>query len=96
MSDTTVQAGTVVPAAGPTGRLADLLTAVCRQRGEWTTKRVMRLYLRLPSTREIPPGRLREVARGDLRDLHAWGHLERVEQPGRLYYRLNTQKDVRK
>lgn len=94
MTNTTVTAGTVVPAAGPTGRLAHLLHAIHAQRGEWTTKRVLALYRRL---RLEPDGmrhtHLRSVARGDLRDLCAWGHLVCHDEPNRLHYTLNTRKD---
>jgi hypothetical protein len=90
---TITDAGAQAPAAGPTGRLAELLTAIRDQGGPWTTRRVMRLYLRLASTREIPPGKLRAVARGDLRDLCAWGHLVAHDNPGRLHYTLYSRKD---
>lgn len=92
MTNTAHAGASSAPAAGPTGRLAELLNTIRQQGGEWTTGRVVRLYLRLASTRDMPPGRLRVVARGDLRDLHAWGHLIRRETPGRQCYILNHQK----
>ena len=79
----------------PTGHVGDLLAAIRRLGGPWTERRAVGLYLRLPSTRDIPPGKLRTVARGDLRDLAAWGWLNRHEKPGRPYFTLNTRKDVR-
>lgn len=79
---------------GPTGRLAELLNTIRQQGGEWTASRTVRFYLRLASTQHMPPGRLRTVARGDLRDLHVWGHLVRHETAGRRYYTLDTRKDV--
>ncbi len=97
MTAPTVQAGPTSPTAGPTGRVGRLLDAIREQRGEWTTKRVLTLYRRLG----LEPDRthythLRAVARGDLRDLCAWGWLRESSDPNRLYYTLNTQKDVRK
>lgn len=92
---TTAQAGAQSPAAGLTGRLAELLAEIQRRRGRWNTIRVVRLYQRLPSTRDIPPGRLRAVARGDLRDLAAWGHLVLRDEPSNKHYTLKTRKDVR-
>lgn len=91
----TAQAGPTSPAAGLTGRLAELLAEIEKRRGRWTTIRVVRLYHRLPSTGEIPPGHLRAVARGDLRDLAAWGHLVLRDEPSNKHYTLNTRKDVR-
>lgn len=93
---TTTQAGTsTVPAIGPTGRLAELLAEIRARRGRWNVRRALLLYLRLESTRGIPPGRLRAVARGDLRDLHAWGHLVLHDEPSNRHYTLNSRKDVR-
>lgn len=92
---TTAQAGPTSPAAGPTGRLAELLNTIRLQGGPWTTSRAVRLYRRLPSTAGIPDTRIRAVARGDLRDLCAWGHLLRHKEPGRQYYTLTTRKDER-
>ncbi|MEU3283161.1 hypothetical protein [Streptomyces antibioticus] len=90
----TTDAGAQAPAAGPTGRVGQLLTAIREQRGEWSTRRVLALYRR----RQLGPAGatytdLRAVARGDLRDLHAWGWLLKSHDPNRLYYTLNTQKD---
>lgn len=82
------------PASGPTGRVAVLLDAIRTHRGEWTTRRVQQLYRDspLPIT-QAPDGRLRAVARGDLRDLAAWGHLLLNEAAGRRFYTLATRKD---
>jgi ParB-like chromosome segregation protein Spo0J len=84
---TTTDAGaTTAPAAGPTGRPGELLAAIRRQRGRWNTARVVRLYRRLGVA--VPPERLRAIARGDLRDLHAWGHLTLHDQPSNKHYTL--------
>jgi hypothetical protein len=89
---TDAQSATATP--GPTGRLAQLLDAIRIHRGEWTTKRVQDLYRQSPlSPPNAPGGRLRHVARGDLRDLHAWGHLVLHEDKGRRFYTLATRKD---
>lgn len=80
--------------AEPTGRLAELLAEIRKRRGRWNTIRVVRLYQRLASSQGIPPGRLRAVARGDLRDLHAWGHLVLHDEPSNKHYTLSTRKDV--
>jgi hypothetical protein len=89
---TDAQSATATP--GPTGRLAQLLDAIRTHRGEWTTKRVQDLYHLSPlSPPNAPEGRLRHVARGDLRDLHAWGHLVLHEDTGRRFYTLATRKD---
>lgn len=92
MTETTV-AGVDAPAAGPTGRLAVLHDEIRKHRGRWNATRVVRLYLRLEPTRSIPPGRLRAVARGDLRDLHTWGWLTLHDQPSNRHYTLNHRKD---
>lgn len=82
--------------AGPTGRVAHLLNAIRTQRGEWTTKRVLTLYRRLSlGPRDAGYARQRSAARGDLRDLCAWGYLVCHDEPGRLHYTLNTRKDAR-
>ncbi|MFE0137664.1 hypothetical protein ACFWY6_39825 [Streptomyces sp. NPDC059037] len=79
-----------------TGRLAQLLDAIRTHRGEWTTKRVQDLYRGTPlAPPNAPAGRLRAVARGDLRDLHAWGHLVEHDEKGRHFYTLSTRKDGR-
>jgi hypothetical protein len=83
---TTTDAGASAPAAGPTGRLAVLLAEIRRQRGRWNTARVVRLYRRLGVA--VPPERLRAIARGDLRDLAAWGHLTLHDQPSNKHYTL--------
>jgi len=84
---------TTVP-AGPTGRVAQLLDAIRTARGRWTTVTAFRFYRdHLRTLDHIPNTQLRAVARGDLRDLAAWGHLTRHEEPGRQYYLLKTRKD---
>lgn len=79
--------------AGPTGRVARLLDAIRTGRGRWTTTRAAQFYR---DARLEPPGaqwsRTRTVARGDLHDLAAWGHLIRHEEPGRTYFVLKTRK----
>lgn len=93
---TTAQAGpTAAPAAGPTGRLARLLTEIRTRRGRWDTNRAARFYR---DNGIAPPGahwsHTRAVARGDLRDLHAWGHLALHDEPSNKHYTLNTRKDL--
>lgn len=73
--------------AGPTGRVARLLDAIRTARGRWTTARAAQFY----RDHQLGPPRakwpqIRTVARGDLRDLAAWGHLVRHEEPGRIYF----------
>ncbi len=87
---TTVQAGAQAPAAGPTGRPAQLLAEIRRQGGRWSATRAVRLYRRITN---LPVNRLRAVARGDLRDLAAWGHLVLHDEPNNRFYTLR--KDVR-
>ena len=75
--------------AQPTGRVATLLTEIRRQRGRWTTPRALRFYRNaVRDLDHMPNPRLRAVARGDLRDLAAWGHLTYHEEPGRQYYEI--------
>lgn len=90
---TAAQAGATAPAAGPTGRIALLLAEIRTRGGRWTTIRVARLYRRMPCAQDIPPGRLRAVARGDLRDLHVWGYLALHDEPSNRYYTLSSRKD---
>lgn len=90
----TAPATTATP-AGPTGRIAQLLDAIRTARGRWTTVTAFRFYRdHLRDLDNIPNTQLRAVARGDLRDLAAWGHLLRHEEPGRQYYTLKTRKDA--
>ncbi|MFE7232523.1 hypothetical protein ACFVAF_18055 [Streptomyces sp. NPDC057596] len=88
----TADSGDATP-AGPTGRVGSLLDAIRTGRGRWTTTRAAQFYR---DARLGPPGatwtRIRTVARGDLRDLAAWGHLLRHEEPGRQYFTLKTRK----
>lgn len=83
------------PGAGPTGRLGDLYAAICRQRGRWNATRTVRLYHRLDSAAELPDTKVRAVARGDLRDLAAWGYLTLHDEPSNRHYTLTTRKDGR-
>jgi hypothetical protein len=92
--DAAARAETVTAPAGPTGRVAQLLDAIRTGRGRWTTVTAFRFYRdHIRSLDHIPNTQLRAVARGDLRDLTAWGHLARHEEPGRQYYTLKTPKD---
>lgn len=84
---------TTTTQAGPTGRLALLLAAIRRQGGRWTTARTARFYKGFV---DVPETRRRAVARGDLRDLHAWGWLDLNDAPDYRHYTLNSRKDVRK
>lgn len=94
MTKTATAGARVAPASGPTGRLALLLAAIRREGGEWTTKRVQDFYRRTPlPAHNAPDGRLRHIARGDLRDLHVWGHLVLHEGNARRFYTLATRKD---
>jgi hypothetical protein len=78
---------------GPTGRVAQLLDAIRTGRGRWTTTRAVGFYREnVRALGHWPDSRLRTIARGDLRDLAAWGHLLRHEEPGRQYYTLKTRK----
>lgn len=81
---------------GPTGRLALLLTAIRREGGDWTTKRAQDFYRATPlPASNAPDGRLRHIARGDLRDLTVWGWLTQHDVQGRRFFTLNSRKDVR-
>jgi DNA-directed RNA polymerase specialized sigma24 family protein len=92
---TDAQSATATP-PGPTGRVAQLLDAIRTKRGRWTTVTAFRFYRdHLRDLDNIPNTQLRAIARGDLRDLAAWGHLLRHEEPGRQYYTLKTRKDGR-
>ncbi|MEU9597185.1 hypothetical protein AB0E06_10270 [Streptomyces sp. NPDC048109] len=86
-------AGTAV---GPTGRVGQLLDAIRTARGEWPVHRAVAFYREnVPALRSMPHRHLRTVARGDLRDLTAWGHLDRHDDPenARRFYTLKTRKD---
>jgi hypothetical protein len=88
----TTPAATATP--GPTGRVAQLLDAIRTAQGHWTTVTAYRFYRdHLRGLDHIPNTQLRAVARGDLRDLAAWGHLAVSEEPGRREYHLNPWKD---
>lgn len=93
MNATTAQAGTSTPAAGLTGRVADLLHEIRRQRGRWNATRTVRLYRRLDTAADLPATKVRAVARGDLRDLAAWGYLQIHDEPSNRHYTLNHRKD---
>lgn len=93
---TAAQAGAnTTPAAGPSGRVGELLATIRRQRGRWNATRTVRLYRRLDSTAGIPDTKVRAVARGDRRDLATWGYLVLHDEPSNRFYTLNTRKDVR-
>lgn len=94
MSTTTETGVTTAPAAGLTGRLADLYAAIRRQRGRWNATRTVRLYRRLDSTADLPATAVRAVARGDLRDLAAWGFLTLHDEPSNRHYTLNTRSST--
>ncbi|WP_393075101.1 hypothetical protein [Streptomyces sp. LN704] len=79
--------------AGPTGRVAQLLDAIRTHRGKWTTGKAFEVYRLLPAHAGMPLGQIRSFARGDLRDLAAWGHLTVSEASGRREYHLTTRKD---
>lgn len=80
--------------AGPTGRLAHLLAAIRREGGEWTTLRVIRLYQQANlGPRNAQIAHMRSVARGDLRDLRAWGWIRQHDVSRRRYFTLNSRKD---
>jgi hypothetical protein len=90
---TTAAGATTAPAAGPTGRLAALLAAIRQQGGEWTTKRALACYRQARLTPvDMRHAHLRSVARGDLRDLCAWGWLIQHDEPNHLHYTLNTRR----
>jgi hypothetical protein len=84
---------TTVTSAGPTGRLAYLLDAIRVQGGRWTTSKAFNAYRSLPQLAAMGPGQIRIAARGDLRDLAAWGWLTAHDDAGRREYSLNTRKD---
>ncbi|MGW6652442.1 hypothetical protein AMK23_26140 [Streptomyces sp. CB02130] len=66
-------------------RLALLLAHVQEHGGDWTTRRVQKLYVA-----EEQPAPLRVTARKDLHALHAMGWLVvDTTDPGRRVYRLN-------
>lgn len=69
----------------PTGRLAHLMTEIRRHPGRWNATRVVRLYRRLDAV-DLPDTKVRAVARGDLRDLAAWGWLTLHDAPSNRYY----------
>lgn len=81
---------TTTATTGPTGRTAQLLAEIRRQRGRWNATRTVRLYRRIT---DLPDTRIRAVARGDLRDLAAWGWLQLHDQPSNRFYTLTTRKD---
>ncbi|MFD8234061.1 hypothetical protein ACFV20_19535 [Streptomyces sp. NPDC059696] len=95
MTVTTDAGATTAPAAEPTGRPARLINAIRAQGGRWTTNRAFKTYRHLPALAGMPLGQIRVVARGDLRDLAAWGWLVAHDDTGRREYSLNHRKDVR-
>lgn len=94
MMTKTVTAGAPrVPASGPTGRLALLLAEIRRVRGPWNGARVVRLYRRPNVPVDLPDTKVRAVARGDLRDLAAFGYLALRGEQNSRFYTLNSRKD---
>src|SRR5690606_36316825 len=85
---------TAAGSSGPSGRVAALLEAIRAGRGRWTTATAYRFYRgHLPALAHIPNTQLRAMARGDLRDLAAGGHLVRHQEPGRVFFVLRTAKN---
>lgn len=78
---------------GPAGRVAVLLDAIRTHRKAWTTTKAFEVYRLLPAHAGMPLGQIRSLARGDLRDLAAWGHLIASDESGRREYHLNVRKD---
>jgi hypothetical protein len=77
--------------ARPTGRLAQLLDAMAASGESWTSGQVHRFYRRhVRSLASLPAQKVREVARGDLRDLAAWGHLTAHGPDNNRSYSLTT------
>lgn len=75
----------------PTGRLERLLVEIEKHGGRWDTDRTARFYR---DHGIAPPGarwqRTRAVARGDLRDLTAWGWLTAHGPDNNRSYSLTT------
>ncbi|MFJ9754934.1 hypothetical protein [Streptomyces sp. NPDC101149] len=82
----TADSGVATP--GPRGRVAQLLDAIRTHGGTWTTNKAFEVYRLLPAHGGMPLGQIRTIARGDLRDLAAWGHLTASDASGRREYRL--------
>lgn len=79
----------------PTGRLALLLAEICRVRGRWNGSRVVRLYRRPGTPVDLPDTKVRAVARGDLRNLAAFGYLTLRDEQNNRFYTLTSRKGVR-
>lgn len=74
------------PPAGAEERLPVLRDAVEQWLGEWTTRRVQRLY-----GARFGPGPWRRAAGSDLATLHQQHLLDlHDEDPGRRFYTMNT------
>lgn len=74
----------------PTGRLAQLLDAMAADGGRWTTNWALRFYRsNAHSMAAMTHAQVRAIARGDLRDLAAWGWLTAHNERGYLEYTLN-------
>ncbi|MFC5202808.1 hypothetical protein [Streptomyces kaempferi] len=86
-------ARTKAPAAVLTGRLALLLAEIRRVRGPWNGSRVVRFYRRPGTPVDLPDTKVRAVARGDLRDLAAWGYIALRGEQNNRFYTLTTRKD---
>lgn len=75
-------------------RTQGLLLEQIRQRGRWNATRTVRLYRRPDFPADLPDTKARAVARGDLRDLAAWGFLTLHDEPSNRHYTLNHRKDI--
>jgi len=59
--------------------------------GSWTTNKALRFYrAHVRSLAGMSHGQVRAVARGDLRDLAAWGWLTTHNETGHHKYSLNS------
>ena len=77
--------------ARPTGRLAQLLDAMATDSGPWSISRTFTFYrAHVRSLADMPHGKVRAVARGDLRDLAAWGWLTAHGDDNHSSYSLTT------
>lgn len=82
---------TTATAAGPTGRVGRLLAAIRAQGGRWGTDRAACFYRDHGiAPRGARGHRTRAVARGDLRDLAAWGHLTAHGPDNNRTYTITT------
>ncbi|MFJ5259127.1 hypothetical protein ACIQAC_01450 [Streptomyces sp. NPDC088387] len=63
----------------PTGRVAHLLDTIRSLGGTWTVNKAVEVYRQMPAHAGMKIGRIRHYARGDLRDLAAWGLITAIE-----------------